>query len=571
MKLHAPVFERKLRQAWRAALRDSPEWRKRRRRQATRHLSGTGFWIVIRSLVLCLWLMALAQKDFPLPSRLAVVALWGALVGCARAGVLAGTASTSPHLYALTGLPAAPSLIVRWHWHQFVRQSCQHWPECVIGIASALWAWSQPMGLLLAVLAGTGVWLLATSLATVLGLYATRWVGMLRLAPIAVGALAFVLAKIDQGGGSTLEATLLKATPWLNAALPTGWPGLSLETGWTSGLSWRVLAPLGPAAVLVTIAYWTRKHLLFGLEHIQLLSLEHPAAELEPADPEDETESPASIPETTMADPATAGDTPAFSQHLPQEMPHPGYLEGFFLRRLTAREHIVWNLLTLEAPAWSKEWHRALRVLLGGLLLRLALSFSAPSFQGFSAYYDGAWALVGLLIVLPGWTEQNRGFQVIPTGSLGIPFYALFPVTFQEISRLLLRSQWLRLLAALPFILAYALLLGFCHGFAPMLSLEVGFRAGWLLAALQPVVVVLRFSACGNDTHRATRWSMLLLGAAGAAAVSFLGLGAGFFLASGWISLACGAGLIWPPLLFLYFYRRAHDRARFDLLAAASR
>jgi len=160
------------------------------------------------------------------------------------------------------------------------------------------------------------------------------------------------------------------------------------------------------------------------------------------------------------------------------------------------------------------------------------------------------------------------GFRGASTFEGVIPAYAVFPVGYGEISRIMLKANTIRILLWAPLFLLYAIVLATRLGKSPQYGTEVGVGVVVLALFLQPVMVMAHFSSGSNDTKQINRYTVVLFGFCFILLVPLIAGTVGLFAAeslllkSVWAFgiLACSS-LVWAG------YLRLFNRGRIDLLS----
>ena len=160
------------------------------------------------------------------------------------------------------------------------------------------------------------------------------------------------------------------------------------------------------------------------------------------------------------------------------------------------------------------------------------------------------------------------GFRGASTFEGVIPAYAVFPVGYGEISRIMLKANTIRILLWAPLFLLYAIVLATRLGESPQYGSEVGIGVVVLALFLQPVMVMAHFSSGSNDTKQINRYTVVLFGFCFILLVPLIAGTVGLFAAeslllkSVWAFgiLACSS-LVWAG------YLRLFNRGRIDLLS----
>jgi len=233
-------------------------------------------------------------------------------------------------------------------------------------------------------------------------------------------------------------------------------------------------------------------------------------------------------------------------------------LERWVAARLSPRERLAAEFLTAGDPAWAPNWP----------WLAVATAVAAVTIFLFGGYgvpvvlFAGYLVLASAAPVLGGYWA---GLRHAHTGTMQAPLYALYPLGFGEMARVILKVNLTRCLIATPLLVGVGALAGWKLQLGAASGMAFALKAVGFLVAVQPALVTFRFSSDTADT-RQLRWYWVGLLVVGALAL--VGLGAWVFTASGWASVLGGltATLVSATGLLL-LYASLWGKARFDLLA----
>jgi hypothetical protein len=228
-----------------------------------------------------------------------------------------------------------------------------------------------------------------------------------------------------------------------------------------------------------------------------------------------------------------------------------GFLERFVARLLNARERVLAEFLLAANPRWT--------VLLRGVLPFLLLVLAALWLFGRRLF-----PTAGMLVFMAGMMgavmlfKSPRGFALPPGGGLQSPYYALYPIRFWELTRVLLKINLAKTLVLLLFLFVLRAAFG---GFQP-LTVWDGLKLAALALMAQPLLVIAAISPNTNDTRKAGSGCLVF-----ALMSVMLGVAATFFFAARWWVVA-PAGFVTAalPAFVLFLYGRWFNRSRFDLV-----
>ena len=246
----------------------------------------------------------------------------------------------------------------------------------------------------------------------------------------------------------------------------------------------------------------------------------------------------------------------------PADWAHAGWMERLADRTFDRRERIVAEfMLGGRLGAWSKQWRISVLVTLAGVALLVVLH-AAPAWVYILP------AVAGAFLGAPLFGGFWRGFARARTSGYLVPIYAGYPASYAEISKVIWKSNAVRLLAWMLLgylhIIALAMKFGKSLDFGIVVSTEIIM----LLLALQPAMIAGRFSAGTNDTNSLS-WrvaalitmSITLLAAFGVSVVFLFATESSLGKCLGTLGMfASSAGAWWR-------YRLLFDRGRIDVLS----
>lgn len=550
MNLRWKTFERSLKRRVGAEVRSSPALR-----QEYKHAHRGRRWWNVRvgphTYRIIFWFVALnflSRGTMSVEAVLAFIWLWALAAAFWWAGRLQSTLYFAPELNLFRHLPITDDEIFQVQWQKFVRSALGPILDFTMlygALAYRLGAgWQSPwIGLLFGGLQGFCNIGLAASL---FGFGFRRWLPLcaLLLYASAIGLLFFGNAMPDQVKWLSGAAYWIPPAGWIHYAL-----GLSISPGAASDWVPCVIAGTVLAVYPIARRRLERGYVLNETVFAQAFrsTAAGEAAALRLKDYGHQFAQPAQ-------DVSASVQARAFLDRL--DWGKAGLVEGIVSRVLTARERTIAEFLTAANPGWTKSLR--LTVVAGSVLLIAAKVFSLQFVSGI-----GVITFV-VVFLLMGGNQAWRGFG--PSAPVGLPppLYAFYPLGFAELHRTLLKIMLVRYLLFLP------LLAGAAYLFISTLSLNRGqiFSSGLRLflvgVAAQPMLAILPFSSCSNDSDR-WRFAIpaliyVLLTAAGGAAFVFV---PDSQLA--WAAGLLGAVLSWgAPRL----YGRRFNRNKFDLLPA---
>lgn len=245
------------------------------------------------------------------------------------------------------------------------------------------------------------------------------------------------------------------------------------------------------------------------------------------------------------------------SRPLGELTPRTDPLERAILRLLPARDRL---LADYYRPAGALRWSRGWLLALGGLGLAVLLRTAGFPFVWVSIASVGIFAL-------PLFGGTWPGFSSAFVFQTQVGMHSLLPLGYWETARLMLLTNWLRIVAAFPL-----LVLGAWNGFTPEPlpaadALLMAYRSMMLVACIQPIWVIGSFSRTTNDTS--SHWWVTLLALVVVPTLGFalIAAGIGLFVVQHPVAvLLCGFAPIAITLSLLGAYGFAYHRGWFDLV-----
>lgn len=180
---------------------------------------------------------------------------------------------------------------------------------------------------------------------------------------------------------------------------------------------------------------------------------------------------------------------------------HAGWIENVAARWFSEREkNVAEFMLGDQIGAWTKRWRKAALVAAAGIIVAALVRGSL--IPDWILYVIGAIAATFGAPVLGGaW----QAFQGTPTSGLLTAAYASFPISYGEISRVMMKSNLVRISVFSPFVIAYSVAVTVHFWYPPAQGAMIGIKLLALTLLLQPVMIAGRFSS-GSDDTRHLRW-----------------------------------------------------------------
>ncbi len=553
MKLYSRRFVRLLRRHVRSELRGSQKlWKEYKRRRE-------GPWrrpvenILGLPLLLGMFYVLLSWLK-PRPDLLlALLALYATGTPFLRLASLRAGLSTSFERALLYSLPVSDGDFFQFAWNRFLRSSL--W---VFGAGVAAYGYvalmAEAQGSAGLVIFGAAVLQWAAAVAATVLLYRFRpeqrpWPGLMLYG---FGAL---LCFFPLAARQPLQAI----TDWL----PAGWIHSLFSYTMKGGLVAASMLVI-PAVGLLAIV-WTQSRRLQ-----QSYRESETAPPLSPQEFEEDEEETAGMEAPTaewhqgrdrFASLRTEESIRAGALGEVPDWASAGWIERIVGAWLTERERRVADFLLGGAPRWwTAQWRQAAWVLSVCTLACLLVPF-LPRW----AYVSPL--LIGAAMAAPFLGGGWPGFESRYTGASLSPMYAVYPVVYSELSRVILKANVVRLAAWFPLGMAYAAALSWRWQVPIAQGLDVNASLFFVLAASQPLAVAGKISRRTNDTRAGNRASLAFSGVLLVGILVYLPLA---------IAVVVPVPLLWKLLLaagFLalcmagaWLYGVLFDRGRIDLL-----
>jgi hypothetical protein len=544
-------LEKKLRSAYRAELEKDPgsqrEFkRKRKSESAARSRLGRNFLMPIFWAAVFL---AVVHRQNDVPWAAAIIALWAAGTALKWAHHWFQQFYASEDLVVLNLLPLDDRQIFQFQLRRYFFGAGWVGWELLLGylVLAFLGEKSPPIYSLVIAAAAQALLVLA------LALHAASWLHMLPLGTLAglFRMTAFVLLVL---GAREFEFTsaLVRATEWF---LPTGWVNYMLLQ---ASRDLAVLALAIPIAAIVYLARFSfgRLRTFYSLEGLEIV----------PGSPQGEAADQEEITASSFG--SRAGPTEIedrisaryFLEGVNWNLR--GGLEKLVARFLNPRERVVTEFLVAQDPGWTRslKWSFWVWVVVSTLVIAFGRDFGTIVF--FGAYVLAA-------ATLPLFAGEWRGMRQSAAGGMFMPGYSLYPIAFNEMAKIFLKVNLVRMMAASPLIVSFAAIAAYKLEHSALTGAVIGLKAMGLLICLQPLLILLPVSSTTNDTSR-----MLPLSIFGFLPTLLIILAAsvGIFLSDATLGVATSFALVLLLSMLLFvLYRRAYRASRFDLLNQRSR
>ena len=230
-------------------------------------------------------------------------------------------------------------------------------------------------------------------------------------------------------------------------------------------------------------------------------------------------------------------------------------VERLVSRLLTSREKDVAEFITAAQPGWTK-WMRGLLILvIIGLAIHLAFAARlAPALGSCGFYLVVFWVLTVV--------NQWRGFALPKGTGLRSPIYAVYPLSYWELTRTVTKVNLAMYLMSMPLILGTALILA--QDIQPVQGHTLGIALKMIALGLiaQPFMAFGPISPNTDDTQKIGNLlsaASFVLSLAASAITFFFVWNPVVMLIAGLVGLALS---VWALVL----YGRWFDTGRFDLV-----
>jgi hypothetical protein len=494
VNLSSPALERRLRHHARQELRESPLlWRDYRQHRArwwrrNRHLQIS----LVSVYVLAILFSAVVRSGQPL-AVLTAIALYASGTALFRCKSYYARATTGYDRAVLIALPVSDDEYIKHESRNLFRSWIGAFALFTVayGVYAAVYGsfWHDLYAVLLASVLQT---LTGLSIGAAVVAIRPKWLGA-SLAPF-YGLMILCLFVPEDGLRFLWSATLVTPAGWV----AHGFAGL---VGTANGLErfWLV-----PAFVLSATLPLTLRVLQSRIAS----ALASPDFAFEKvfvpdSDSTGEPEEGVSTADTINGWQPTGLDNQLYSESKSTDWAQLGWIERLVATLLGSREQIVAEfMLGNDLHGWSKKWRFATIVTLVGTALTLAVP-SLPSWLFFLPM------IVAGFLSAPLLGGAWIGFKGPLTSGFCLPAYSVFPLSYREISWVMLKINCARALTWAPLAIVYASALAHRLGYSFAHGAGIGVDVVLIVMALQPVIIAGHFSSGTNDT-RQINWQTVL-------------------------------------------------------------
>ena len=560
MKLHSPAFEKRLRRTVKATIRRSPELRRevRRTNRAQHYSARPLFRLGISGLAAWLtWIIA-SKTGHP-NTALVFIGIWLFAWIPIHVQSLAHQLYASPDLAALSLLPVEGTMVFRRQLQKFLRGAIWLLVDAsAMLVASALFAQIPFLQWIAIIPIVVLAWLTALALVGLAMAY-LPWLPY-PLITTACTLAAFVLFVAHSFVGPALLVGLDAAAGTLRLILPTAWPA-SLFQLLQPNSTWHELLFLIPSVALIFTLRQTLARVAANYEFSEPLQDEAPdifpdkGGVISTSDPD----SPQRVGLTTIEGFIQTREflaAPSWPKH--------GWLEARLWQWLSSRERKLAEFAFPQSIEISKAWKKVFQHLAIGLAVGFALGWVSPALS--------FWVMCGAMLfpafrVLACFYTNGRAFSPMFCSGVNIQLYAVYPIGYRDLSRVLFKYSLVQLPLLMGFLIVCGLVVAYLARWQFPMGAVLGFKAAFLLAAMRFIFVALAFSSGTNDSTRLRFRTFVLIGVILVVGAVFLGLGiAGLFVPQPIVATGLWLGAILNAWLLWRIYGLFYDANRFDLM-----
>ena len=552
MQLSSPALERRLRQQARRELRASPLlwkdyrqhkarwWRRNRRLQ-----SSLGF-----VYVLALFFSAAVRSGRSL-AVLTLIACYATGTALFRCKSYYARATTGYDRAVLISLPVSDDEYIKHESRSLLRSWIGAF--ALFGVAYGVYAavygkfWDNLAAVLLATTLQT---LTGLSVGAVVTAFKPKWSWISTIAPFYL-LMVLCLYLPEDGLRSLWSATLVTPAGWVAHGFAASFDGAgSPERFW-----------LIPAFILSATLPLTLRVLQLRIASA-LAPPDFAIGQAPGSDNSGDTEDDASRAEPINTWQPTALDDQLHQESKGTDWAQLGWIERLVAALLSSRELVVAEfMLANHLHSWSRKWRSAALITLAGTALTLA----APPLPPWLFFVP---MIVAGSMCAPLFGGSWIGFQGPLTSGFYLPAYAVFPLSYSEISWVMLKSNYARALTWAPLAIVYASALAHRLNHSYAYGAVIGVYIVLVIVALQPALIAGHFSAGTNDTKQISWQTVLFLTCTLALLSIMLIATLMIFIASAPLfQLGTIMALFATSLLAWAAYKLLFERGRIDVLS----
>lgn len=173
------------------------------------------------------------------------------------------------------------------------------------------------------------------------------------------------------------------------------------------------------------------------------------------------------------------------------------FVERLVGRILNTREQVIAEFMVAAQPTWTAQWRRfpiAVTVMAGTVWFFMKMGAKTGVMPFLAIYF------LGVLFV-----GRWRGFAAITGAGLQSPMYAVYPIGFWEMMRVILKINLLKFALGAPVVFAVLLILDRTPQFAHGHLIGYGLKLIAFGLMVQPMIAFMPISPGTNDTRKTGR------------------------------------------------------------------
>jgi hypothetical protein len=572
MKLHSPSFEKDLRHEVKKAVRNSPALKKEYRQANNafrKHLRIHWIaWLILSGVVGCgIWVIVKITGH--VVTGLAAINLLTLFLAANYVRSLPLVIFHATDLPALSLLPLSESEVFRWELQKFFRRIAMF---SLFAMFSGYGALGIYLHLSFVQWLGAAV-LAILSWATLVALAALCAARFPKLPyPIftaSVYLFGFGLLLTWKVFGAVVLHFIDDIAPLLNLLLPTGWCPSLFQLLLPDGKWWLAIL-IVPVALII----WSLKSSLELLRG-RLTYKEHVIPETPDQIPGMDPNASATKNGAAQPSPVQVGSTAIEEiiqtrQFLVQEpWDKRGWFEKLLWHWLDPREKTLAEFAFPRGFSITKPWKTVLR------------NFSVTVLAGFIAgmanltlefWVFGVGLVITFLHALALILGNGAAFRSLLSSGVRMHIYAVYPITFRELSRTLFKASVVQLPMFIAYTMACAILISHLAGTPVGWGIIIGVKVGLLIFAARFITTTLAFSACTNDSTQFRLRTIVLAVLFVGLSCLFLALGGGsLFVSNAFIAWLLFLAAVFDAYALFRIYGWFHSRNKFDLMNFAQR
>jgi hypothetical protein len=234
---------------------------------------------------------------------------------------------------------------------------------------------------------------------------------------------------------------------------------------------------------------------------------------------------------------------------------HARFVERSAASLLNSRERVIAEFMVASNPVWTAQLRRLLIIVFLAAVLGWMMAAGLRS-------AGGLLMLLAFYFMVASFLCRWRGYASPTGGGLQSPFYAVYPIGFGELMRVVLKINLARFVISVPFVLGALFILTKNPLLAQSHILEIGLKLIALGLMIQPIRAFAPISRGTNDTQK--------LGHAVSAILLIIGwIASAITFVMAWnpvLALPAGVATAGLSVLSLFLYGRWFNRSQIDLV-----